>query len=339
LRGNELSNVPSDTPPAPGEQAQVSAVAIGDRIVAAFRETTDKIRLRIVGSGDEISSGTAQRSPALATDGASLAVVWMDNRASDCTPVVMASAAGKSLILSTDVWPDTLPAIVWDGSEFVAVWERANDHALMAIRIAADGTAIDTAPQLIVAGQEPQPFVSFSNASARLIAVDGELILVWGAYRSVYIPLYPYPTPGTFEVKAIRLSRSLMPLVSPRVISKHGITPAAATDGKNLLVVWRDDSNAIATRLSPMLEPLGESVIIANVGSSTVPSVAWKDDHYFVAVGNDVELVSREGRPLGATAHLDAATESIVVADTVIYAKGGVLLARPLSAALPPPTA
>jgi len=58
---------------------------------------------------------------------------------------LMASVAGKSLILSTDVWPDTLPAIVWDGSEFVAVWERANDHALMAIRIAADGTGCDRA--------------------------------------------------------------------------------------------------------------------------------------------------------------------------------------------------
>jgi hypothetical protein len=319
INGADVRPIAVDRPLAPGDQAEASAVAIGDKVVVAFTEATDRRRLRVDGNTVD---GVSQSAPAIATNGDVIMTTWIDRRASDCAPIVVAATASASIVLSDDVDASATPTIAWSGSEFVVVWARRNDHALMAKRVGANATPVDIDVQLIAPGEEPQPYVIFDNAHPRLIASNGELVLVWNHSHSVYIPLYPNPTPGKFEIRALRLSRTLGVLSSQRVIAANATSPGVATNGRELLILWHDRDGVHATRLSSSLQPLGESLIASGAPYGPLPSISWSGDHHLAAIGDLIESIGIDGRATLLQTLPSPVAESIVVGDTVIYGTG-----------------
>ena len=186
---------------------------------------------------------------------------------------------------------ELIPAVAWDGHNFLVIWDDPRDlwtYAVYGARVSPDGVVLD--PDGIVIGRGPlrteEPGVAYAGRPA--LAWNGENYLaVWEHFDSPAISGARLTPEGTV----------LDP--DPIPISVGGDAkrfPSAAWDGGNFLVVWESGADIAAARVSPdgvVLDPSGVAVSSAE-GQQSRPAVSsdgagslvvWSDDRGDVTGG------------------------------------------------------
>ncbi|MBI4953407.1 MAG: hypothetical protein HY908_15360, partial [Myxococcales bacterium] len=262
-----------------------------------------------------------QEAPSVAFDGSQWLVAWSDFRGGATADVYAArvSAAGAvldpgGLPVSTATNHQQLPAVAFDGANWVVAWEDWRSWATLsrdvyAARVSPSGVVLDPAGIAVTA--------TSAETLAPVIASDGtRTLVVWEDWRT-------FATTGQ-DVYGARLTQGGVVLdpagvaITTGLSSQYGAT--VAFDGVQWLVAWQDlragNWDIYAARVSTagsVLDPAG--VPVSSVGSVAIaPSVAF-DGTNTVVVWQDY----RNGRSdlYGARLRLDA---SLVDATGVVLA-------------------
>jgi len=262
-----------------------------------------------------------QYTPAVAYDGTNYLVVWANqtlvygrpnfqkftiygNRVSG-SGEVLDSVGFRIAPVSIIGYSPFFPAIAFDGTNYLVVWQDGSIHAA---RVTPDRAVLDSPPILVSAGP-----TDISTEPA--VAFDGNnYLVVWDDWRNgAYSDLY-----------AARVSRDGQVLdTAGIVISSAALNQryaAVAFDGTDYLVAWQDrrtgDFDIYAARVTPsgdVLDTVGIPVSRAP-DWQTEPAVAFDGTNYLV-VWHD----ARSSRP---GAYCARVTTAGVVLDT-----GGVYIA------------
>ena len=250
-----------------------------------------------------------QAAPVVAFGGGRYLAVWTDGRADEATEIRAArlTQAGalldpSGILVSSSANDAAVPAVTFDGSNFLVAWERNGN--IFGARVSAAGQVLDSPAFVISAASGPQgdPAVA-SNGSGSLV--------VWQDGRA-----------GNDDVFAARVS-SAGDVVDPGGVAvstaANGQTrPALTFDGQNYVAVWEDarsgPSDIRGSRISPsntVLNPNGIVVAAAaNVqafpditSNGTASLVVWHDFRTGTGVFADVRAtrVTRAGAVLDPT--------------------------------------
>jgi hypothetical protein len=193
-------------------------------------------------SGIAISDAPGrQRSPAVGFAGGNYLVVWEDYRSGSSWDIYGTRVSPGGIVLNTDGIPistasnqQCLPAIGFDGTNYLVVWEDMRNSGspdIYGARVTPAGQVLDPNGIAICTARNYQ----FSPA----IAFDGTNYLVaWEDYRrSVYSDIYGsrVTKQGTvLDTAGIAISKS----------TYDQFDPAVAYDGTNFLVLWADCCNS-----------------------------------------------------------------------------------------------
>ena len=187
-------------------------------------------------SGDQLST-------AVGFDGANFLVVWQDDRDSNGWDIYGARVSPQGAVLdsagilmSLAANEQSYPAVASDGTNFLVVWADSRNSAwldIYGVRVSQSGIVLDSAGFLIsqVAKEPIRPVVGFDGANYLVVWMDdsgpyGEPYRICGARVS--------PQGAVLDTTGIFISR--------RYMSRCCI--ALASDGKNSLVVWEDDTSS-----------------------------------------------------------------------------------------------
>lgn len=227
-------------------------------------------------------------SPAVAWNGEDFLVVWRARRVSgtdllarrisprgdfsDSAPWTLSAAAGEQ----------SYPAIAWNGELFLVVWEDTRNGpttSLYGARISANGKVLDPAGFRIARSSRPQ-------TSPSVVWTGSAFYLLWleDGGGSVGLDLY-----GTLVEPNAPVMREDVP---PLWTALGEQSEAAVAWGREQgLVVWKDQltddregADLYALRLSPeggRLDPTPRA-LSKTQGGQRSPSVAWKDELYYV---------------------------------------------------------
>lgn len=131
------------------------------------------------------TNASEQAAPVVSWDGANHLVVWADSRGADSDIYAARVTAAGSVLdpagipVSTTGEIQNSPAVVWNGTHHVVVWEDYRDSQadLYAARIASDGTVLDVGgfPVCTESHDQMAPAIAW-NGSSHLV--------VWEDYRS-----------------------------------------------------------------------------------------------------------------------------------------------------------
>ena len=222
-------------------------------------------------------------SPAVASSGAGVLVVWHDSR-NGPKDIYGARVALDGTVLDTNAIAvstgaayQTYPATAFDGTNYMAVWQewRLNSsYDIFGTRVATDGTVLDTLG------------ISVSTAAADqlypAVAPGGSACLVvWQDYRS-----------NAYDIYGARLGLDGSVLdpagLAVSVASGPQEYPDVAWDGSGYLVVWQDKRSGgydiYAARVSStgtVLDPAGITISTAT-GDQLHPAVAFDGTNYLV---------------------------------------------------------
>ena len=174
--------------------------------------------------------------PAVASDGTVFLVVWADKRGSDeshiyCARVSRAGELLDSACIAISVMRDSqlTPAVAFDGSNFLVVWEqwRLLADAVNGARVSQAGTVLDSPPIVISSApvRQQQPRVAFDGANS---------FVVWTDSRSG----------EGYDIYGARVSQAGMVLdpagIAVSQTAEEQSSVAVASDGTNSLVVWEE---------------------------------------------------------------------------------------------------
>ena len=247
-------------------------------------------------SGIAISTASgAQRHPAVAFDGTNFLAVWQDGRVGDSSVYAGRVTKAGSVLdpsgfpISIAANPQGLPAVAFDGTNYLVVWTDSSDgsdYDIYAARVTQGGEVLDPSGVPVTTAVDCQwdPAVAFDGTNT---------LVVWCSFRSgIYSDIYAARVTqgGTvLDTAAIAISLSAYTQCSP----------AVAFDGTNFLVVWQDNRNnpdtsdVYGTRVTPagvVLDVAGIPISAA-AGDQKSPCVAF-DGTNFLVVWQD----SRNGR-------------------------------------------
>jgi hypothetical protein len=241
--------------------------------------------------GIAISIVAQAQSPALAFDSVSYLVVWEDYRNDpDTSDIYGARVTPAGVVLdtagipiSTAVGDQRYPALAFDGSNYLAVWEVVSPNPdtsdIHGARVTPAGVVLDTAGLMIstVAGWQEPPAVASDG---------GNYLAVWqdarGGQDSDIYGARVTPSGVVLDTAGITISTA----------ADRQLSPAVAFDRENYLVVWEEglisDRDVCCARVTPagaVLDPAGLSVSSA-VGCQELPAVAFDGENY-LAVWQD----------------------------------------------------
>jgi phosphoribosylformylglycinamidine (FGAM) synthase PurS component len=230
-----------------------------------------------------------QGDPALAFDGTNFLVAWTDVRGSfppelgiygtrvtqdgtvlDPAGITIGQAAGVQGI----------PALGFDGANFLAVWEDfrgGGSSDIYGARVAPDGTLLDGGGIVIAQAAEAQ--------AAPALAFDGtNSLVVWQDLRN---------DPGAPDIFGARVATGGSVLDSGGIVISQAAraqsNPALGYDGANFLVVWEDfrsgtNSDIYGARVTPggtVLDPTG--IAIGQAGNDQrFPALGYDGANYLV---------------------------------------------------------
>jgi hypothetical protein len=217
--------------------------------------------------------------PAVAFDGTNFLVVWQDWRSGSEYDIYGArlSQAGSVLdpsgiAISIAANGQYVPAVAFDGTNFLVVWQdyrSGGEHAIYGARVSQAGIVLDPSGIAI-------SIVASSQLSPAVASDGTNFLVVWMDGRSGYAAIY-----------GARVNQSGIVLdpsgIAISIVASSQLSPAVAFDGTNFLVVWFDYRSGSYTdiygaRLSQAGVVLDSSGIAISVAA---------EDQYFPAVAFD----------------------------------------------------
>jgi hypothetical protein len=282
--GIPISNSPPglDGPPAVAFDGTNFLVAYQTR--AQFGETVNAIRVSpagaVLGGFIGVSCCAAEFGrAAVAFDGTNFLVVWADLR-SGTTDIFGArvSPAGTVLntggsLISTAAPDQSKPAVAFDGTNFLVVWQEVRgggNSDIFAARVSPAGAVLGGIAIATATTQESSPAVAFDGTGFLVVWQDSG---IFGAKVS----------PAGAVSSRIAISTGGVALFMSR--------PAVAFDGTNYLVAWAavgfGGSGIQGARLSRAGTVLTTGIAIAGTASSLdspppAPAVAFDGTNYLV---------------------------------------------------------
>lgn len=310
----------------PADQRSPAAASNGTNYLVLWQDTAsgnDHIRVaRVTESGVlvdtngiRISSGaTRQFSGAVASDGTNYFVVWSDDRTTNDFHIYGArvSAAGvvldpQSIAITSPPGRQISPAVAWNGSHYLVVWDHYGDDGLSAdiygARVSATGVLLDTISIAINTATHLQRHPA--------VASDGTNFLVVWHHSTVF--------GGSADIFGCRVTGSGTVLdgagMAISTVTNDQHFASVACNGSQYLVVWQDQRNgsfadvygARVNAAGTVLDAAGLAISTASNHQSSA-SVVWGATNYFV-VWQD----SRNGAHVYGT----RVNESGIVLDTL----------------------
>jgi phosphoribosylformylglycinamidine (FGAM) synthase PurS component len=254
-------------------------------------------------------SANDQNSPAAGFDGENFLVAWADDRKGSGWDIYGARVTSEGevldptgFVISEAAKDQRLPAVSFDGTNFLLAWEdHRSDPAgdIYGARVTPEGEVLDPAGFVISQAVNDQnlPAVTFDGTNS---------LVVWADYRdSTRFHIYgARVTPEGAVLEPSGITITTVPGVQ--------YAPAVAFDGANHLVVWQDtrsgtDWDIYGTRVSPqgeVLNPAGVALSQAEHNQrfpaaafdGTSFLVAWQDNRY----GSDYDIFGARATPQGS---------------------------------------
>jgi len=184
------------------------------------------------------SNSSDQWNPSVAFDGTNYLAVWYDDRSADGIYGVLVSKSlavlqnpGEIPISITSYYQD-YPRVAFDGTNYLVVWQNADNDALGARVRASDGYVVDQDDDVIPictsVGRPPYPDVAYGGGDYYYV--------VWQEYNEVPINAY------SFDINGCEISLGGVPTAYDDPISEEAYDeafPAIAcgpVDGKAMVV-------------------------------------------------------------------------------------------------------
>jgi hypothetical protein len=226
-----------------------------------------------------------QTAPAVAFDGTNYLVVWEDHR--DEIDIYAARVTPEGVVLDregievcTASGSQELPAVAFDGANYLVVWDDTRNGALDDIygaRVTPDGNVLDPTGFAISTADRHQyePAIVFNGA---------DYLVTWTDSRA---------GSGEFDIYGTRVSPARVVRdtagIPIAVGAQMSLRPAVAFDGTNCLVAWQSGlmsgfTDVRGARVSPagtVLDPDGIAVTTADSSQSS-PAVAFDGTNYLV---------------------------------------------------------
>ena len=239
------------------------------------------------------TSPYTQEHPRVASDGTNFFAVWADRRLTgDMSDIYGAriSANGQVLdptgiVICNEGWWDATPAIAFNGTNYLAVWDdQRNDSTpprwrdIYGTRISPAGVLLDPWGIPIKTGPDDE------NAPS-VAACGGDFLVAWHAGPET-IGTYFHIYAGRITGDGAMLDAGGIPLCT---VTGDQYWPDVGSDGHQFLVAWLDNRNATtagdiyATRVTTnglVLEPDG--VPVCTTAGGGLPTVARQGTNFLV---------------------------------------------------------
>ncbi|MBK7862705.1 MAG: tandem-95 repeat protein [Archangiaceae bacterium] len=288
---------------ATGAQDAPDVTAAGSTFYVAWHDTrgggaADIYGAQVSGTTVTPAAGTAisaaasnQLWVALGSDGSNVMSVWSDYRNAGTSDLygTLINAAGAvqtpaGTRLSTAGNTELTPAVAFDGTNYLVVWEDQRGAAsdVYGVRVSPAGVPLDATAIAIstAANNQKAPAVAWAGSN---------YLVVWQDDRTAL---------GVFDVYAARVSAAGAVLdatgVPVSAAANNQQAPAVAYDGTNALVVWEDDRTTAGTfhifgaRVSGAGAVLDAAGVAISQGARAErrPAIGWNGATYFVAYEN-----------------------------------------------------
>jgi N-acetylneuraminic acid mutarotase/phosphoribosylformylglycinamidine (FGAM) synthase PurS component len=236
-------------------------------------------------SGIAISTAAQdQFSPAIAFDGTNYLVVWADTRRGNGTPNIYGArvSVGGSVLDTAGIVISPVPgdmygpAIAFDGTNYLVVWEDYGDYErIHGARVSVGGSVLDPASIVI----SPRGCANTLPA----IAFDGtNYLVVWQGQCGSHV-YYVYGARVSVGGSVLDPAR-----IGISTAEGYQMSPAIAFDGTNYLVTWQDRRSGnwdiYGARVSVgggVLDPSGIAISTA-ANDQQVPKIAFDGTDYLV---------------------------------------------------------
>lgn len=249
-----------------------------------------------------VSSSGSSAEPAVAFDGTNYMVVWTETTGSGVLDIHF-TYVGRTGEVLTAPFPlqegpalSVLPQVAFDGTNYLVVFaeipEGQVQHDILAKRVSVDATVLDADAIPVATGPSDQttPAVVFSRPHH---------VVVWSDDRA------RQGSPDIYGARVEQSGEVLDPDGAP--ISTHPdlqFSPALASDGTNLLVVWSDFRSggffgidifgARVSRSLTVLDPAGRLLSSVVENAQTDPAVATDGTNYLVVWSDPRDGVETE---------------------------------------------